>query len=87
MFVILVYDCEPERGVKVLKKCRQYLEWTQNSVFEGEISKANLAILKSELKKIVNPNKDSIIFYEFRTLSYYKRDIIGLEKKSNNMFI
>ena len=87
MFVILVYDCEPKRGVKVLKKCRQYLEWVQNSVFEGEITKAGLQILKAELKKIINTKKDSIIFYEFRTLSYYKRETMGIEKGGDNQFI
>ena len=37
MFVILVYDIKEQRVTKVLKKCREYLSWVQNSVFEGEI--------------------------------------------------
>ncbi len=88
MFVILVYDIEePKRGVKTLKKCRGYLNWVQNSVFEGEISKAGLFKLKHELKNIIKQDKDSIIIYEFRTLSYSKREIIGIEKSDNSQFI
>lgn len=54
MFVILVYDVAQKRVAKVLKKCRQYLHWVQNSVFEGEISEANLKKLKMELDRIIN---------------------------------
>ncbi|WP_427338327.1 CRISPR-associated endonuclease Cas2 [Caloranaerobacter sp. DY30410] len=31
MFVILVYDVEQKRVAKVLKTCRKYLYWVQNS--------------------------------------------------------
>ena len=37
MYVLLVYDVEEKRVVKALKLCRQYLNWIQNSVFEGEL--------------------------------------------------
>lgn len=86
MYVILVYDCEPKRGVKVLKKCRQYLTWVQNSVFEGDITPALLKKLKYELKSIINEQFDSIIIYEFRTLTYYNRETIGLEKGGDEQF-
>ena len=38
MFIILVYDVGEKRVAKVLKICRKYLNWVQNSVLEGEIS-------------------------------------------------
>lgn len=53
MFVILVYDVGEERVARVLKKCRQYLYWVQNSVFEGDISPGRLKRLKRELKGLV----------------------------------
>ena len=34
MFVILVYDVGEKRVAKVLKICRKYLTWVQNSVLE-----------------------------------------------------
>ncbi|MFO7264300.1 MAG: CRISPR-associated endonuclease Cas2, partial [Bacillota bacterium] len=80
MFVILVYDVNVKRTAKVLKKCREYLTWVQNSVFEGEISKANLYKLKSELRRLINEKEDSVIIYTFRTTRYSERQIIGLEK-------
>ena len=80
MFVILVYDINQKRVNKVLKKCREYLHWVQNSVLEGEISKANLKRLQLELNKIINKDEDSIIIYQFRTTKYYSRVIMGVEK-------
>lgn len=80
MFVIMVYDVGVKRVSKVLKKCRRYLYWVQNSVFEGEISPAKLKTLKQELKRIINDEEDSVIIYQLRTTSYTSREIIGLEK-------
>lgn len=80
MFVVLVYDFGEKRVGKALKRCRKYLNWVQNSVFEGEISEVNLKKLKDELKRLMVPDEDSIIIYTWRTERYTKREIIGLEK-------
>ena len=42
MYVILIYDVAEKRAGKMLKLCRQYLCWIQNSVFEGELSEVKL---------------------------------------------
>ncbi|MHB1421125.1 MAG: CRISPR-associated endonuclease Cas2 [Bacillota bacterium] len=80
MFIILVYDVNQKRVAKVLKKCRQYLNWVQNSVLEGEISDANIKKLKMELDRIIKKDEDSVIFYLLRTTKYSSREIMGLEK-------
>ena len=80
MFVIVVYDVGQKRVAKVLKTCRKYLYWVQNSVLEGEISDANLVKLKTELKKIIVEDEDSVIFYTFRTTKYTSRELMGLKK-------
>lgn len=80
MFVILVYDVGEHRVGRVLKKCRQYLYWVQNSVFEGEITPGRLKRLKKELEDLINEDQDSVIIYEFGSTKYGRREIIGLEK-------
>ncbi len=87
MFVILVYDVEQKRVAKVLKTCRKYLYWVQNSVFEGEITEANLIKLKTELMGIIDEEKDSIIIYRFRTTKYSAVEIIGIQKGGQDMFL
>ncbi len=72
---------------KALKRCRKYLNWVQNSVFEGEISEVNLRKLKTELGKLVNDEEDSVIIYTWRTEKYTSREIIGLEKGGLDVII
>lgn len=80
MFVILVYDIGQKRVAKILKICRKYLYWVQNSVFEGEITKANLVKLKAELNSKIDPEEDSVIIYTFRTTKYSAVEILGIKK-------
>ena len=87
MFVLLFYDVKEKRVVKALKTCRKYLTWTQNSVFEGELSPAILEKLKSELRKRLKEEEDSVIIYTWRTERYTERTIIGVEKGSVTQFI
>lgn len=87
MFVLLFYDVKEKRVAKALKTCRKYLTWTQNSVFEGELSPAILEKLKSELKKRLKEEEDSVIIYTWRTERYTERTIIGVEKGSVTQFI
>ena len=51
MYVVLVYDINQDnngqkRWSHVFKTCKKYLSHIQNSVFEGEISKVQLAKLQ-----------------------------------------
>lgn len=87
MFVILVYDVNEKRVNKVLKTCRKYLNWVQNSVLEGDISDANFRKLKSEISRIINKDEDSVIVYILKTTKYSDREIIGLEKGGESLFI
>jgi len=83
----MVYDVGEKRVAKVLKIARKYLYWVQNSVLEGEISEANYRKLITEIKKVLNENEDSFIFYSFRSTRYYKREIIGVEKGGHQLFL
>ena len=80
MFVIAVYDITGRKVTKVLKASRKYLNWVQNSVFEGEITKATFEKMRVELSHIIDAEEDSIIFYTFREKTYTGREILGLEK-------
>ncbi len=80
MYVILVYDVKIERINKVRNLARQYLNWIQNSVFEGELTKGQLRILKHEIKKIINEEEDSVIIYALTCEKEPERIIIGKEK-------
>ena len=87
MNVILVYDINEERVQKVLKTCRKYLHWVQNSVFEGEITEAKLEKLKNELKKIIKEDEDSVIIYIFKIGWYNKKETLGVKKGGDEIIL
>lgn len=87
MFVILVYDVAEERVTKALKVCRKYLFWVQNSVFEGEISEGNLYKLKSELRRSLDLEKDSVVIYNLRTTRYSSIEMLGVKKGGSETVI
>lgn len=80
MFVILVYDVNVKRVAKILKICRQYLTWVQNSVFEGELSEAKFKILWNRLAEAIDKEEDSILAYTFRTTKYSQQFRMGVRK-------
>jgi len=80
MYVILVYDVEQKRVGKMLKLCRRYVNWIQNSVFEGELTDVKLKELLNEVSKIMNKEKDSIIIFKSRQEKWLEKMVIGKEK-------
>ncbi len=80
MYVILVYDIEEKRVGKMLKLCRQYLNWIQNSVFEGELTEVKLKELLHRAKDIMDTGKDSIIVFKSRQENWLEKQVIGKEK-------
>jgi len=87
MYVILVYDCGEKRVVKMLKLCRRYLNWIQNSVFEGEISELKLKQLKIEAREIMDESYDSLIIFSSRNSRWLEKEIIGQEKNDLDIFL
>ena len=82
MYVILVYDIGEKRVVKMLKLCRQYLNWIQNSVFEGEITEVKLKELLNKSKMIIKKEEDSIIIFKSREERWLEKEVIGKEKNN-----
>jgi CRISPR-associated protein Cas2 len=74
MYLILVYDVNQKRVGKMLKLCRRYLHWIQNSVLEGEITSVKLRELVIAAKSIMEEN-DSLILFK-------SRDSKWLDKRS-----
>jgi CRISPR-associated protein Cas2 len=86
MYVILVYDIGEKRVGKMLKLCRKYLQWIQNSVFEGEISEVKLKELTIKAKKIME-DYDSIIVFQTKNEKWLEKVIIGEERSSTDNFL
>jgi len=70
MLVLITYDVNTEttagkrRLRKVAKECQNYGQRVQNSVFECEVDSALLLKIKDKLLKLIDPETDSLRFYE-----------------------
>jgi CRISPR-associated protein Cas2 len=87
MYIILVYDCGEKRVAKMLKLCRRYLNWIQNSVFEGEITEVKLKELKSQAAELMNKSEDSLIIFKSRQNNWLEKEILGKERGSIDNFL
>lgn len=69
MMVLITYDVNTEtkagrkRLRKVAKRCENYGQRVQNSVFECLIDPAQLTQLKGQLTQLIDPETDSLRFY------------------------
>ncbi len=87
MYIILVYDIGEKRVGKMLKLCRQYLNWIQNSVFEGEITEVKLKELQFRAKEIIKKEEDSIIIFKSRNEKWLEKEVMGHEKNELDTFL
>ncbi len=87
MYIILVYDMGEKRVARMLKLCRQYLNWIQNSVFEGEISEVKLKELMTRARKLMDTSQDSLIIFKSREQRWLDKEVIGREKNDTDHFL
>ena len=71
----------------MLKLFRKYLNWIQNSVFEGELSSVQLKKLKLEARKIMDLSTDSLIIFSNRNPKWLEKEIVGIERGSIDNFL
>lgn len=80
MYVIVTYDISLERLDSVRHVLKKYLNWIQNSVFEGEITMGKLEELKTFLLAIIDKEVDSIIFFSINNPAWVNKMVLGMEK-------
>ena len=82
MYIVLVYDVSQEengarRWSRIFKICKKYLTHIQNSVFQGELSKGQLAQLQKELKEYIDKELDSVIIFKSRQEKWLDKEFWG----------
>lgn len=71
----------------MLKLCRRYLHWIQNSVFEGELTEVQLKELLHEARNFMKMQEDSLIVFQSRDQRWLEKEIIGLNKNQLDAFL
>ncbi len=83
MMVLITYDVstETEAGRKrlrrVAKKCEDYGQRVQKSVFECIIDPARLKLLQAALKDLIDSNEDSLRYYFLGDESRHRVEHVG----------
>ena len=83
MMVVITYDVNTsdpagaKRLRKVAKCCVNYGQRVQNSVFECVADAATMAKIKHELEGLIDPEKDSLRFYNLGNRYASKIEHIG----------
>ena len=85
MLILLTYDVSTETNAgkkrlnKVAKRCVAHGQRVQNSVFECNLDWSQFVALQAELKGIINPDEDSLRFYNLG--NSYKEKIVHVGTK------
>lgn len=87
MYIIAMYDVGEKRVGKMLKLFRRYLNWIQNSVFEGEITEVKLLELKQKAMLIMDEETDSLIIFKTRQEKWLDKEIVGHERQVLDNFL
>lgn len=84
MLVLITYDVSTETAAgrkrlrKVAKQCVNHGQRVQNSVFECLLDAAQYAALKAELTKLIDPEVDSLRFYQLGNHYQNKVEHVGV---------
>lgn len=87
VYVVIVYDVSVERVNKVCQFLRTYLNWVQNSAFEGELTESQMQAVKMGLADIIDKNFDSVLIFSISNRKLIKKDILGIEKNYTDSII
>lgn len=94
MYVILVYDIketDTKTGARILRNVfkitKKYMTHIQNSVFEGELSGAQLTQLKFELQKHLRSEKDSCIVFHGHNKKWMTKEFFTKKIEENEQFL
>lgn len=78
MLVVITYDVNTENAAgrkrlrQVARQCVNYGQRVQNSVFECNLDASQYAMVKHKLEQIIDPQCDSLRFYNLGN-SYHSR--------------
>lgn len=92
MYIILVYDISIiDNGQNIWRRvyqiCKKYLRHVQNSVFEGEVTKAQLFELRTQIDREIRDHLDSVIIFKTHSEKWLDRDILGIQDDPTSNFL
>ena len=85
MYILVTYDVDTtsKEGARrlrcVAKACLNYGQRVQNSVFECEVTEAQLCTLKNIIGNVIDTKQDSVRFYYLNRNTARRVEVLGKE--------
>lgn len=89
MYILVTYDVDTtnKEGARrlryVAKACINYGQRVQNSVFECEVTEAQLCTLRDIIDSVINSEKDSVRIYYLQKNTNRRVEVLGKETAYN----
>ena len=88
MNILITYDVdtttkEGARRLRVAKACVDYGQRVQNSVFECELSEAQLCLLRNRINEVIDRMNDSVRIYHLNHKNARSVEVFGKETAYN----
>lgn len=80
MYVLIAYDVDVRRVSRIHKFLKRYLNWVQNSVFEGELTESQMEAVRAGLRRLMVADVDSVLVYTARDERWLNKEVIGRER-------
>jgi CRISPR-associated protein Cas2 len=87
LHIIVAYDIAVESLPKVYHIMKQYLNWIQNSAFEGDLTPGQLEELRLKICDIIDPLRDCIVVFSMDNPKWLERSVWGREKSLTDSII
>lgn len=88
MYILVTYDVDTtgksgqKRLRQVAKACMDYGQRVQNSVFECELTEAQLSLLKERIRVIIDRDTDNVRIYHLNRNESRRVETLGMETAS-----
>ena len=85
MYILVTYDVDTtgksgqKRLRQVAKACLDYGQRVQNSVFECELTEAQLSLLKERIRVIIDRDTDNVRIYHLNRNESRRVETLGME--------
>ncbi len=87
MYYVAVYDVNVDIVNKVKKIFREYMDWIQNSVFEGQLTESEKKELENRVREVIDEDRDMVVFFSVRSRKFLNKEVIGEEKNPTDTVI
>ena len=85
---LIVYDIRDAKRLAKISKCMESYGWrVQKSVFESNATDETIEQLKLRLEKLIDIEKDFILFFEVCERDFQKRQIFGKKTGASDKIV